>query len=279
MSLISLIITALNGGATGTTGGGGGSTVPLLIVFAGESNSGGQAANSYATSGELAPRNLKILNNTTLASFDALDIGTNNLVGHVGLGYASASAHAWELELANQYDAGVFGSRPVYLVKAGQGGSIVNQWLVGGSYTAESTTIGPYSTFISRVNAAIPLVETLTGQTPDVVLFWSQGINDRDFASGDITTWTSKTQTVFSNMRTDLGLTLPIFSTQFQGMTNLGPFNTAIAGMESSVTNFHAIDTTGAETAQVFDGAGYHWGYTGAKAVANSLITALLSLL
>jgi hypothetical protein len=274
MSFVTFIA-SLNGSNSGDPGGGGSSTAPILIVFAGESNSGGQAANSYATSGELAARNLKILNNTSLSAFDALNIGTNNLTGHLGLGYVSTTAHAWELELANQYDAGVFGDRVVYLVKAGQGGTNISQWLPGATYSAESSSVEPYATFIDRVSAAIPLVTSLEGEAPDVYLFWSQGINDA--STGDIPTWKSNTQTVFANMRSDLGITLPIYSTQFQGMSGLTNINNAIATL--SVSNYHVIDTTGAETAEVMDGAGIHWGYHGAKTVANNLITALLAAL
>ena len=58
----------------------------ILVVINGESNSGGYALNSEASPRELGRRrSVKILNNTTLATFDDLDIGVNNLVGHTGL--------------------------------------------------------------------------------------------------------------------------------------------------------------------------------------------------
>jgi hypothetical protein len=242
---------------------------PLLIVFGGESNSGGIANNSSATTFELAPRNLKILNNTTLASFDNLHIGNNNQFGHKGLEFAFSTGHGFELELANKYDQGVFGQRQVFLCKAGQGGTVIENWVDGVLYN----TIDPYSLFITRVQAAINLIKTQTQQTPIVVMFWSQGIND---GGNNVPLWKTKTKSLFASLRQDLGITLPIYSTQFQGM-GFSSTDTAIAEIESEISNFKAINTAGAETSDVVAGVGIHWGYLGMKQVTNSLINSLIT--
>lgn len=98
----------------------------LLVIINGESNSGGYALNSEALSSELLPRSaVQILDNTGLATWQDLDIGTNNLVGHSGL--SNGSTHGFELELANRAETDSFYNEPVYLVKTGQGGSTIAQ--------------------------------------------------------------------------------------------------------------------------------------------------------
>jgi hypothetical protein len=73
----------------------------ILIIFNGESNSGGYAANTPATTAELAPTEaIKILNNVTM-KFEALQVGANNLLGHDRLTDYSATHHGLELGLAN----------------------------------------------------------------------------------------------------------------------------------------------------------------------------------
>jgi hypothetical protein len=249
-------------------------STPVLIVFSGESNSGGIADNSYATEGELAKRKLKILNNTTKASFDSLDIGNNNLTGHLGLIYAASNAHGWELQIANKYDSSYFGSRQVFICKAGQGGTTISQW--ASSYTAEGYTYYPLDTFLLRVNSAIELISEQTGQTPVTVMFWSQGINDN---SGDVSAWKTATKNLFTEIRDSLNITLPIVMTQFQSITavTLTSFDTAITEITTEMSDVYAVNTTGAEVTEVYAGAGSHWGYTGMKVVANLMIGVLIN--
>jgi hypothetical protein len=241
---------------------------PLLIVFGGESNSGGIANNSSATTLELGPRNLKILNNSTLTSFDSLHIGNNNQVGHAGLEFAFNTGHGFELQLANRYDEGAFGQRQVFLCKAGQGGTVIANWVDGVLYNS----IDAYSLFIARVEAAISLIQNQTQQTPIVIMFWSQGIND---GGNNVPSWKTKTKSLFASFRQDLGIILPIYSTQFQGM-GFNNTDTAIAEIENEISNYKAINTAGAERIDVVAGPNIHWGYLGMKQVTNSIINALL---
>jgi hypothetical protein len=245
--------------------------------MAGESNSGGLAGNSYAMSRELSVRSIKILNNSTLTSFDRLHIGVNNLIDHVGLNYAENDAHGWELGLANLYENRVFGNRNVYLIKTGQGGSQVLTWVEGHAYSAESQTIFPYTTFIARVQAGLHLVDSLeNGRTPDVVMLWSCGINDAG-ALTSTSIFKDTTIHVFNALRTAIGINFPIIQTQFQDITPV--YDTKIAEIASELTDVYYISTAGYETTQVFAGAGYHWGYTGMKQMAAALTTIILSII
>ena len=254
--------------------------VPILVVFAGESNAGGLGDNADATAPELAPRSLFILNNTTRASLDSLEVGVNNLIGHVGLIYAMNDGHGMELGLANIYADGDFGGREVFLCKAGQGGTRIFQWDGVNTYTAESQTVNPYDTFLVRVQSAITLVETLTGETPFVVMFWSQGINDMT-ASYNPEDWKVATKAVFAAMRSDLAIDLPIFTTEFQDVSGMSAYTAKIIEYEGEMANIYGINTTGAEQAQLCCGvaAGGHWGYTGWKQIAATFAAALISIL
>jgi hypothetical protein len=277
MSLIAFI-SALSGGSSGTPPPPPPSTGPLLIVFAGESNSGGLGDNTLLTTTEAGSRNLKLLNNTTLAGFDNLNIGANNnLIGHHGFD-GTWHAHGWENQLANRYDAGAFGTRTVYLAKCGQGGTKISEWGIGATYDG----ISPYTLFLNRVNAAVSLITTLEGEAPQIIIFWSQGINDAVAtpATG-LTTWKTATKAVFNQMRTDLGMTAPIFTTQFQSITGAGDmsgYNSTIATMATEMSSIYVINTTGREVSQVLLAAGNHWGYTGLKGIADDLINAYLAL-
>lgn len=242
---------------------------PLLLIIAGESNSGGIALNSYATSPELAKRKLKILNNSTLSSFDSLDIGSNNLVGHCGLQYAASTGHGLELQIANSYDSGYFGNRNVYLCKAGQGGTVISQWADEATYTAE-TTVEPYDTYFERVDSAIAIV-TRNDTVPICVLIWSQGIND---GGGNTTFWKNSTKSLFNDMRVQIP-SLPIYITRFDSMSDY--YYTQMVEIASEIGSVKIISSAGCETSTVVAGAGSHWGYWGMKELGRRIITEILS--
>ncbi len=249
---------------------------PLLIIMGFESGGGGLAANSYATSGELAVRNVKILNNNTLTSFDPLHIGVNNLVNHVGLNYAQNDAHGWELGVANKYDDGVFPGRNVYICKIAQGGTTVSMWSEGNSYSAESQTVFPYTVAIARIQAALHLIDSLETLPPDIVMWSSLGVNDAgigttptDFKNGYIN--------LLNDFRSDIGIDFPIIMSQFQGINPV--YDVVISQIPSSVSGTYYINTASYETTQVVAGPGYHFGYSGMKQMAYDLITLTLSIL
>lgn len=142
------------------------SNAPKLIIFGLESNSGSFAQNSDAFSSELLARaGIQILNNTTFL-FEDLHIGVNNVIDHDGI--PNGTTHSWELQLSNRVIAGDL-TAPIYLVKAGQGGSKIADWGTSGTY---------YIKLMQRVNAAVTLIEQATGQAPDITMFYTQGIND-----------------------------------------------------------------------------------------------------
>lgn len=242
---------------------------PLLIIIAGESNSGGIALNSLATSAELSKRKLKILNNSTLSSFDSLDIGSNNLVGHCGMQFLTSTGHGLELQIANSYDSGYFGNINVYLCKAGQGGTVISQWADEATYTAE-TTVEPYDTYFERVDSAIAII-TRNDTVPRCILIWSQGIND---GGGNTTSWKNRTKSLFTDMRVQIP-SLPIYITRFDSMADY--YYTQMTEIASEIGGVKIISSLGCETSAVVTGAGIHWGYYGMKILGRRIITEILN--
>lgn len=235
-------------------------TIPML-VFSGESNSGGQALNSAATAEELAIRpETKILNNNTLL-FESLDIGTNNLIGHQNMGTPELR-HSWELGISNLAASATI-SNPTYIVKTGHGGTTIAQFAEGGIYQS----MRPWDTLIRRVNAALSILNP-TGIK--FALLYSQGINDA-LAFTDTTTWKAATIAHFQNIRAEYG-EVPIVMTKIMtSAPSYANYNSAIESICSALTRCYFIDVTGAATQD-----NYHWSYAGQKLIAERMIDKLI---
>lgn len=248
---------------------------PLLLVFWGESNSGGVGLNSDAPSGQLGSRaNVKILNNTTLASLDVLHISNNTHVGHVGLEtLVPEGIHGWELQLANRVDAGAFGSRAVRLVKAAQGGSVVFHWnSTVPNYSANGNTVNVWQQFIDKVDAAKALLAAEFGMQPEVVFFGSLGINDALTAYSP-SAWKVLMVALLDRIRTRYP-NCPIIITRFDSMTgtDMTGYNAAITEIGNEEQNVDMISSAGAGMRDA-----NHWNHAGNGLVADRLIDKYLS--
>lgn len=224
-----------------------------LIVFTGESNSGGVAVNADATGPELSARaSLKIWNNTSDV-FQDLDIGTNNLISHAGL--ADNATHGWELELANLAAAETI-PNPTYLVKAGQGGSVLTDWGTGGAY---------YTTLKSRIDSALA-AQSFIG----IVFFYTHGINDR-IAGTATGTFKTRIQTHIANIKADYPGAKFVMC---KNMTNNGNdiYNTVLQEIDDADADFVTVSVTGAGV----QGDGNHWTYGGMKQICDSMVTSML---
>lgn len=245
--------------ANGPTGGGGDGT-SYMIVFNGESNSGGYADNAELTAGELAVRaGVKILNNTTLTSFDDLDVGTNNLVGHALM--TANITHGFEVSLANAITAGRFGTPPVYLVKTGQGGSMISEWEATDAYT---------TTMLDRIAAAKGLL-AIAGVSVTPYVLISLGLNDaiNGTASG---TFQSGLLDHISRIRAELGPSTKIILTKFMSPmgTTAQTFNGVFDTIDAADANLVVVDTTGATLRD-----SYHWNAQGFRVIGERVWDAL----
>ncbi len=235
---------------------------PVIFVYAGESNSGGYGQNDSLSSDEAAARSLIIYNNSSLV-LENLDIGTNNLIAHTGL--PANATHGWENQHANRFSNGSFGSRYVAIVKAGQGGSRAQAWTPGGTYAG----VNCFDTLKTRVNAAKAIVTSNVG-VPNIVLFWSQGINDI-LSSYAPASWKAETKQIFQEFQAEWpGIT--IYMTRFNSMSTNLAYETAMAEIESEMTGVYAVSTLGATLRD-----SNHWGYSGLKVVSDSLINRFLN--
>lgn len=217
----------------------------LLVIFNGESNSGGYASNAELSGTDLQPfPKTQILNNSSLL-FESLQVGVNNLIDHAGL--VNNATHGWEVGLARRCVQGKLGPTPVYLLKTGQGGSIISQWNSGGAY---------YTTFLARVNAAKTLLAS-TSYTP--VVWYTQGINDA-IAGSDIPTWKAATLAHFTKIRLELPTAPILFGCNTIDSTNFGLWHSAMREVVGATSNCYYINT-------VLDNNNYrdpnHWNAAG----------------
>jgi len=237
-------------------------TKKLLIVLFGESNSGGIAQNSSATLSELSPRNTKILNNTTL-QFEALDIGSNNLIGHIGLESYVSTAHGMENEIANKFDTGYFNEYEIFIVKAGAGGSKVSQWQTGGVY---------YNTFKSRVNTAINLL--FPTEPINIKFMLTLGINDK-LAGTSTADYKNGLKTLINNIKADYAFRIWIKLMTFEFVTSAASncYTTQI----NEVAKETMMNTFTTQSCPVLSD-GNHLDYFGMKTATTNFLTENLNI-
>lgn len=235
-----------------------------LFIFTGESNSGGLALNSSATAGELSPTNkVQILNNSTY-SFENLDIGTNNNIGHTSL--ACCTSHGWELQLINRVTSNSsFYKDTVYLVKTGQGGSHAYSWNVHcGNVYCDSTSYSTYfGYFYNRVTKADSL---LRSKKIRKVIFMSIGINDI-LAGTNVDSFKVQVIRNIRNFRAVTRDTTPVIMTKFFGTVTR--YNNAIDSIanNSGLPKVYCVNGDGAPLQDP-----YHWNYLGMKTIADRIL-------
>lgn len=236
-----------------------GDTFVPLILICGESNSGGYAENSDLSPEEAAARPcVQILDNIGLAEFQDLDIGTNNLVGHSGL--STNATHGWENALANSVDDGQWWDDVVYLVKAGQGGSKIDEWEEGDSY---------WTTLVARMEAAIDLIKT-DGKVPLIYVWYTLGINDA-IAGTNEATWKTNVEAFFVRLRTLLG-PVPIFYSEVMAGSSGFAYNDSIEAMDADDPLLYIIQADDATTRDA-----NHWDYDGMKLIGQRMVDGSLS--
>jgi len=224
----------------------------FLIVFAGESNSGGYAVNADATTYERTARSsVKKLSEYTFL-FESCQVGVNNKQDHAG--HTDNAEHGWELGLANNVEAGTFVSKTqLHLVKTGQGGSLISQWNVGGTY---------FNKLTSRYNAGKDILIS-ESKTYKPIIWYTQGINDA-IAGTNASTWKAATIAYFTQLRTLIGSDTPILFAQMMVGTLGANYNTQINEIISEVPNCYLISSTSATLRDT-----NHWDYSGMKLLAD----------
>ena len=229
------------------------------ILLIGESNSGGYAPNTDLSAAELAPRpSLQILNNNTL-DFEDLDIPSNQLIGHDMLG--TPDTHGFEVGFANDADAGLWGSTPIYLLKCGQGGSKFEQWEDADAY---------WTTFTTRFAAAQDQFDTL-GLTPKWSILISIGINDI-LAGMTAATYKTELSNYISRIRAVVG-DVPVGLTLF--MSDFASWNTKQTELASELPRVFTLPMT---DYPLRTGDTLHWGAAAFKLGATDYVNGLEAL-
>lgn len=229
-----------------------------LFIFNGESNSGGMARNDQALPIELGDRpGVKIWDNAGMTSFLTMNIPNNNHVGHDAIPN-NGSYHGWELGLANQVEAGQWLDSVVYLVKTGQGASVISEWNVGGSY---------WTRFLARTRGAISALRA-EGKVPQIYFWWTLGLNDWiGSLHTPVATWKPAVVAHFAKVRAELGY-VPIFINTYMPEANMSGsgYTEALYEIAAADNMVHIIDAAGAP---VTVGDVYHWTYAGMKILAD----------
>jgi len=258
MGIMSILSSKAISNATGT------STLNevFLIVFSGESNSGGYADNADATTYEKSARSsVQKLDEYTLL-FEDLHVTVNNLQDHVG--FVDNTSHGWELGLANCVEDNFFATESqVYLVKTGQGASTIAQWNVGGAYLNK---------LIARYEAAVDIL-TSEGKTPKPIIWYTQGINDAIAGTNEVT-WKGDTIAHIAELRTIMGADTPFLFVEIMAGSSGANYNDSITAICTEVDNCYLIPCTDATLRDL-----NHWDYDGMKLIAERLSTKTEELL
>lgn len=237
----------------------------ILIVFWGDSISGGVGLNSSATSDEIAPKpRVKIWDNINNDGFENLDIGVNNLLGHKDLETYVNTSHGWELELSNKlYENKLIPN--IFLVKAGQGGSDATQWVDGTTYDAMTN-------FTTRVSGAISAIGNL--KPLKIYLISSIGINNCIGGGISVINYYDNMVSVITSMKSIVGnnalfLIIKAHSSNAnaQFIADLASINADILNLSQNITNVRRLDSGVVALSDQ-----YHPTYAGMKVMADAWI-------
>ncbi len=225
-----------------------------LIIFLGECNSCGFLSKRRLTEEELGiwPE-VQILNNRTMI-VESLDMRHNHALCHATL--KDNQSYGWELFLAKQVRGGLWPANPVYLVKAGQGGTR--------AYHYTRNVSNYYQIFLMRVNAMRVQIGDCTP-----IIWYQQGANEPEQAPDDEDFKTNVCQ-LFHNIREDMGKVPIIMTKQLPKTARLNPACEEIARMCSQVT------LIGTDEANMGVSDGAHWKDTGYQITADLMHKATL---
>lgn len=235
----------------------------------GESNAASYVPNSQIPTGnqpnELGVRDaVSIVNNSSLI-METLNIGVNNKLDEFNA--LPVASHGWELGIANSVETGGLSSySELTLVKAAHGGAKIRQFWANATGTDGTPATNFWTKFVSRYEVAKDSI-LATGDTPEVFVLFSQGINDAlpwFGGYGDVspTLWKTEVQDFISRIRGVVGYSCPVLMTKFDSYYE-SYVNVQIDGIVAETINTFAISSSG--LAKYDD---YHWDYASSKVLA-----------
>ena len=186
-----------------------------------------------------------------------MQLGVNNLREHAGLDSYYATCHGLENGLANVVEATPASKRkPVYLIKTGQGGSVIAQW-------QPTASTGYWETLRKRIEAGRRQLPA----NPQWVVWLSLGIND-GIAGTSVVTWKQDTLVLVQRLKMELPGSV-IIMTQFQAMKAYPQIDSAIREISAQEPNVYAVDSTGTSLRDA-----NHWDYAGLNSMAQKMSVA-----
>lgn len=236
----------------------------ILLVFLGDSNSGGHAENSHASADELKENfKLQIWDNKSNAKFINYNPLKHSLVEHDGLstkGY-NGCRHGWDLNLSQEILTGNYKQSNIFLLKAGQGGTRIEHWINDLPYES----LKPWSTFVTRYSNAVKSIERNFGKCK-VVVWVSIGINDaRDQISSEIFL---RNLGLFKDKLSKLVGGSPVIFAKIPRVdSHFNALDDCIEHFCKSNKGYYSIDTYGASLSNDL----LHWDYNGMKLISKRL--------
>lgn len=240
-----------------------------VIVSLGESNAGGLGRNDDLGSiARIINPKAVILNNDTLVLEDYY-LGVNNQLGHSGISDVPANADTHGIQYTLVDKAQTPPQRPTVLVKAGQGGSTVADWL-------STSSTGYWSTLVTRYNEALAQVSA-RGLTPVVYFVYWLGINDAITPGFNPVTWRTNNDQVLAQIRGLGGATVPILQVKLMdNEPNRGLVNVEIDSTATVLNDYYPVEVAVADPFVTLDT--YHWSATGYRLIGENVNAVINSL-
>lgn len=229
-----------------------------VILFLGESNSGGQADNADLSATDIDPfPGIKIYN-IYKNKFEVLHVGVNNQINHYNNTLTDSirlTDHGWEVGLQHDYKS--YGQSSLYLVKGGQGGSTVDQWEATDTFAI---------LLQQKINGARAQLRA-QNKEPVWYIWFSFGINDA-LAATDTLTFKDNTLEWLERVRDSLHQNAPVFATEISdmGISGFPSYDRQLDTLASIYDWFYIVPTVGLGRED-----NNHWNYIGMDTIARRM--------
>lgn len=216
-----------------------------LIILTGDSNASGRGLNSSATAGELSDMSRIMTQNTGTGWFDTLSTSNNG---------GSGTYHGVELPIS-EIMYGYY-AEPLYLIKSGVGGSVISEWIDGGTY---------WNTWQSRI---LQGVDTLLDIYPSlrITYMWVGGSNDATVTLAP--QYAGNIETMLTELRAILGSDMVFISPKILDADIYTDQINAV--LDSLQTNDPYVRTC--PSSGVSNSDGLHYNYSGLKSVGAMVL-------
>jgi len=242
----------------------------VLLIFDGESGSGGAGLAASCTGAEITVRTKTKMFDSTTGKFQSLLVGANQQRSHVSKTIASLGPNmGWEVGIANDVDAGTFNSgQTTYILKIGRGSSFISEFASG--YT-DANGINVRAVKFQKIVDCITEMNRL-GLSVNPFILFSMGINDQVIAT-PAATWETDTGNYMTALKNQVnsqvlsitGQTVNVPALYSKLTPTFNAYDANIQTLAGAGLYFETSDLTFRDTA--------HLDYAGLKVLATRFLT------